>query len=118
MTKYHGIGYRGKLWTISNDKKKLIEQQVEAQSVARRLFSSAVVGSTGSVRTAADTSVLLNRSNHILPSKEVYDELMTDMDDLRKALKDAQASILVEMEDLIPARDAQMEAGTPSPAAA
>ena len=50
--------------------------------MARRLFSSAEIGSTGSVRTASDNSPLLNRTNALLPSKEVYVAFVDHMETL------------------------------------
>ena len=79
MVEYYGMDYKTQLKKKKEDEKKLREQRVEAQVVARKLFSSAEVGSTGTSRSATDSSPLLNRSNRLLPSLEAYPKFVEDM---------------------------------------
>ena len=82
MIKYYGSDYREKIKRAREDRRALQERQKEAAVVARKLFPSDTVGSTGSSRVAADTSVFLNRANHLLPDKDSCDQFMVSMEEV------------------------------------
>ena len=62
MRRYHGADHAEKRKRIRQEAKALKERREEALKTARQLFSTRSVGSTGSSRTAADTSVILRRA--------------------------------------------------------
>ena len=65
-----------------DEAKALRERRMGAAVVARTLFSSRSVDSTGSSRTAADTSILLNRAGLLLPNRESFEEFMGSMEEV------------------------------------
>ena len=64
------------------EKEEEAAKRREAQDIARRLFPSRTVGSTGSVKSASDSSMLLSRVNQLLPSKEVHDSFKKKLEQL------------------------------------
>ena len=82
MTKYYGQNYKLQIRKMKEDRKKLEERQKEVMRTARRLFSSQTVGSTGSSRSASDTSPLLTRANRLLPNLGTYEVFKKDMEEL------------------------------------
>ena len=82
MIKFHGLDYKDKIRKAREETKALQKRQKEAAVVARTLFTSSAVGSTGSSRVAADTSVLLNRAGHLLPDKESFEEFEQAMENV------------------------------------
>ena len=69
MKKYHGPDFRQKLKEAREAAKALRDRRKESMVVARQLFPSAAVGSTGSSKVAADTSVLLTRAVICCPTE-------------------------------------------------
>ena len=62
MKKHHGPDYRQKMKEAREAAKALRDRRKESMAVTRRLFPSGAIGSTGSSRVAADSSVLLTRA--------------------------------------------------------
>ena len=80
MKKYHGPDFRQKLKEAREAAKALRDRRKESMVVARQLFPSAAVGSTGSSKVAADTSVLLTRAGYLLPNRESFAEFQHSME--------------------------------------
>ena len=80
MKRYYGEDHAEKRKRSRQEAKLLKEKQEEALKTARQLFSTRSVGSTGSSRTAADTSAIIRRAGVLLPNKECYAEFMDKME--------------------------------------
>ena len=80
MERDHGLDHAEKKRRIRQEAKLLRSSQEGAVLTARTLFSTRSVGSTGSSRTAADASTLLNRAGLLLPNKECYADFVEKME--------------------------------------